>query len=228
MSIADTFQPVLGSPLAVRQMPHHLKEPFFRSMAKGAHHRSANSVFMRDGRNDSTARKAPASVDDVAHMLLPVFAVRRSLRASPRADDLVPRRLRKQLQEMSACFLARAPTDNCRISKSSRDAFAAWLPLRSESFSSHRIFSARSKKETGLYPSERSARTQLWPVISTYEAASPRLMRASKIKKRGSCEAAPPVQEHEQNPWPSPETVAGPFAKSFAMSSVHCQYIRGQ
>jgi hypothetical protein len=86
MSVGDAFQSVLKSLTAVRQMSHHLKEPFFGSMADGADHGSANSEFMRDGRDNSTARKAPASVDDVAHVLLFPFSLsagRRKVNSEP-------------------------------------------------------------------------------------------------------------------------------------------------
>lgn len=190
MSIADTFQPILESPIAVRQMPHHLKQTLFRSMAKGTDHRSADRVFMLDGRNDSTARKAPASVDDFAHMLLPVFAVRRSLRASPRRR-FAAASLRGQLREISAHFLARAPTDNCGISQCSRHAFAAWSPLCDAAIVSRRIayFLLARKKRPHLFPpSGAPERSFGW----LSRPAKQRLHDLCKQEKEAStCEAGP-------------------------------------
>jgi hypothetical protein len=228
MSIGDAFQPVLKSPLAVRQMPHHLKQPSFGSMAKGADHRSANSVFMRYGRMDSSARKAPASVDDIAHMLLPVLAARR-LKAAPRAGNLLPRRFCGDNCRRAAPTSSRAaPTDNFRnIAEFARCMFGIEsLCGAAESFWSHRIFSARSKERPGS--SHRAERLNAALARHLDLRICVFTTHASKMKKRVLARLNPAVQEHEQNPQPSPETVAEPFAKSFASSSVHCQYIRGQ
>ena len=72
VAVGDALQALLKSLTAVGQLPHHLKQHFFGSMADEAEHGSANRESMRDGRDEPTAGKAPASLDDAAHMSLPV------------------------------------------------------------------------------------------------------------------------------------------------------------